>query len=230
VVAGLEVAGRSVPAQDVGGDFFDYLTRGTSGLGVVIGDVSGKGTSAALYMSKVQGIIRTLHAFDLGPSELLVKANELLGRDLERRAFVTALGGFFDTTTRTLVVARAGHLPLLHFKASSGQVRRLLPGGLGLGLTASAQFERELSEHRLAYAIDDVFLFVTDGIAESHDASGNDFGDDRLADLLADLANAGTPAGAMVDAVMDAVAEFTAGTEQQDDQTVVVVRAVSPIV
>jgi hypothetical protein len=108
-VTGLDVAGVSVPAQEVGGDYFDYL-EGTEGrLGVMIGDVSGKGTSAALYMSKLQGIVRSLHGFGLPPRQLLVRTNDLLGRDMEKRAFVTVLGAFFDTHTREVTVVRGGH-------------------------------------------------------------------------------------------------------------------------
>ncbi len=226
LVRGLDVAGRSTPALEVGGDYFDYLTGAPHELGVMVGDVSGKGTSAALYMSKLQGIVRSLHAFSLGPSELFIKTNELLGRDLERRAFVTVLGGFFDTARQTIVVARAGHLPLLHFEAGTGLVRRLLPRGLGLGLTHSALFEQELQEAHVPYAIGDAFLFVTDGITESHSAEGVDFSEERLTALFSELARTELPAAAIATRIAMAVAEFTEGMEQQDDQTVVVVRAV----
>jgi serine phosphatase RsbU (regulator of sigma subunit) len=229
VVHGLEVAGRSMPAHEVGGDYFDYLTNGAYSLGVMVGDVSGKGTSAAIYMSKVQGIVRSLHSFDLAPSELLVRANDLLGRDLERRAFVTVLGGFFDTAARTLVVSRAGHLPLLHFRAATGSIDRLLPRGLGLGLVTSPQFGDELEELRIPYAEDDVFLFVTDGITEGHSVEGHDYGEQRLSSLFAQLAGAGAPAADIVLQVNAAVAAFTEGMEQQDDQTIVVVRAVGSV-
>ncbi len=88
----------------------------------MIGDVSGKGTSAALYMSKLQGIVRSLHGFGLAPHQLFVRTNDLLGRDMERRAFVTVLGAFFDTHARQVVIARGGHLPLYHYVAATGVV------------------------------------------------------------------------------------------------------------
>lgn len=224
-VAGLDVAGTSVPAQEVGGDYFDYLDGAEGHLAVMIGDVSGKGTSAALYMSKLQGVVRSLHGFGLAPRQLFVRTNDLLGRDMERRAFVTALGAFFDTTTRTVVVARAGHLPLYHYRAATGDVVRCLPKGLGLGLTHGDLFAHELVEQVIAYGRGDVFLFVTDGITEGHGADREEFGEDRLVSLFTRLAAARTPVADIVSAVTTAVAEFTDGAPQHDDQTVVAVRA-----
>lgn len=225
VVAGLDVAGTSVPAQEVGGDYFDYLTGVPGTLGVMVGDVSGKGTSAALYMSKLQGIVRTLHAFELTPRDLFIRANDLLGRDLERRSFVTALGGFFDIDARVVTIARAGHLPLLRYEAATGEVHRHIPAGLGFGLVAGRQFGQELQEERVPYAAGDVFLFVSDGITESHAASGDDYGDDRLVALLLETAAQRFTAAETMHRIKASVDAFTEGTEQQDDQTIVVVRA-----
>ena len=225
-VQGLEVYGVSVPAQEVGGDYFDYLDGNDGQLAVMIGDVSGKGTSAALYMSKLQGIVRSLHGFDLAPRQLFVRTNDLLGRDMERRAFVTVLGAFFDSPARTLTVARGGHLPLYQWVAATGAVRRWLPRGLGLGLTASELFASELEELPLAYAQGDVFLFVTDGITEAHGMDREEFGEARLISLFTTLAEARTPVSGIVSAVNAAAAEHAAGAPQADDQTVIAVRAV----
>ena len=225
-VQGLEVYGVSVPAQEVGGDYFDYLDGNDGQLTVMIGDVSGKGTSAALYMSKLQGIVRSLHGFELSPRQLFVRTNDLLGRDMERRAFVTVLGAFFDSPARTLTVARGGHLPLYQWVAATGAVRRWLPRGLGLGLTASDLFANELEELALTYAPGDVFLFVTDGITEAHGLDREEFGEGRLMTLFTTLAVARTPVSGIVSAVNAAAAEHTAGAPQADDQTVIAVRAV----
>ena len=224
-VHGLEVYGVSVPAQEVGGDYFDYLDGQDGQLTVMIGDVSGKGTSAALYMSKLQGIVRSLHGFELSPRQLFVRTNDLLGRDMERRAFVTVLGAFFDSRERKVTLARGGHLPLYHWVAATGAVRRWLPRGLGLGLTASELFASELEELPLLYAQGDVFLFVTDGITEAHGMDREEFGESRLISLFTTLAVARTPVSGIVSAVNAAAAEHAAGAPQADDQTVIAVRA-----
>ena len=224
-VEGLDVSGMSVPAQEVGGDYFDYLDGMEGRLAVMIGDVSGKGTSAALYMSKLQGIVRSLHGFGVTPRELFIRANDLLGRDMERRAFVTVLGAFFETRSRSLVVARAGHLPLYHYRAATRTVVRVLPRGLGLGLSAHALFASELEEQRIAYDVGDVFLLVTDGITESHGPDHEEYGEARLMALFTRLATDQTPVGGIVTAVNAAAAEFIRGAAQPDDKTVVAVRA-----
>ncbi|MCL4811946.1 MAG: SpoIIE family protein phosphatase, partial [Vicinamibacteraceae bacterium] len=187
-VVGLDVAGVSMPAFEVGGDYFDYLDGSPSRFTVMVGDVSGKGTSAALYMSKLQGIVRSLHGFGLGPRELFVRTNDLIGHDLDRRAFVTALGAFFDLERHRLVLARAGHLPLLRLNAGTGEIDRFLPRGLGLGLTMGEAFDRELEELEIGYAPGDVFLFITDGITECQSPAREEFGEERVIEFLSCLA------------------------------------------
>jgi serine phosphatase RsbU (regulator of sigma subunit) len=226
-VDGLDIAGVSIPAFEVGGDYYDYLDGDPRELTVVVGDVSGKGTSAALYMSKLQGILRSLHAFGLTPHELFVRTNDLLSRDLERRSFVTALGGFFHTAERRLVLARAGHLPLYHYSTARAEVLRVLPRGMGFGLSQRDVFDDELEEREIAYAPGDVFLFITDGITECLATGGEDFGEERVMDVLRELARRDTPAATLRDELVATVRRFAADVEQLDDQTVVVVRAVA---
>ena len=227
VVEGLDVAGASLPAFEVGGDYFDYLNGDPQQLTVMVGDVSGKGTSAALYMSKLQGIVRSLHGFRLTPREMFVRTNDLLGRDLERRAFVTALGAFFNSADRRLVLARAGHLPLYHWDARAREVRRVLPRGLGFGLSNHPVFDEELEEKEIRYAPGDLFLLITDGITECLATQGEDFGEGRVMALLRESALAGHTAAAVRDRLLGAVRQFAGDAEQFDDQTVVVVRAVA---
>jgi serine phosphatase RsbU (regulator of sigma subunit) len=222
-VEGLDIAGVSIPAFEVGGDYFDYLNGDPRHLTVMVGDVSGKGTSAALYMSKLQGIVRSLHVFDLSPREFFVRTNDLLSRDLEHSSFVTAIGGFFDASRRQMVLARAGHLPLFYFSSATGDVERVLPRGMGFGLSGQVLFERELEARVIAYRPGDVFLFITDGITECLGPSGDDFGEERVAGLL--RRHAGGTACDIRDEVTSAVRAFAASAEQSDDQTVVVVKA-----
>lgn len=222
-IPGLDIAGTSVPAMEVGGDFFDYLTNGSSKLTVVIGDVSGKGTSAALYMSKVQGILRSLHGFELRPKQLFERANRLLCQDLEKRSFVTVLGGEFDPAARTLVVARAGHLPLWHYDAASRTVRTVVPRGIGLGLNDAGVFTAEMEERTIGFSPGDVFLFATDGVTDAH-TDGREFGEERVVRLLADHAD--RSAADIRQALLDAVRDHVGSSMQHDDETVVVVKAV----
>jgi len=222
VVSGLEIAGVSIPALEVGGDFFDYLNGSTERLTVVVGDVSGKGTSAALYMSKVQGILRSLHGFGLSPAELFVRANRLLCGDMEKSSFVTAVGASFDPRTHTFLLARAGHLPLYHYRFGERRVVQVTPRGLGLGLNNAGVFSSEIEEKVVSYGPGDVLLFVTDGVTEAHNSSGELFGDERLTDLL--FAGASGGAEAIRDDVIRALEAFAGGASQHDDETIVVIK------
>ncbi len=221
-IAGLEISGVSVPALEVGGDYFDYLNGDPTTLTVIIGDVSGKGTSAALYMSKVQGIFRSLHGFGLGPRELFIRANHLLCKDLEKRSFITAMGAAFDTEKKQFALARAGHLPLLHFKAATQSIVTITPRGLGLGLSPEALFATELEEHRISYGVGDVLMFVTDGITEGKKQNGDEFGEERLVTILKEHSHAS--AMTIRDLVISEVKAFAGDASQHDDQTIVVVK------
>lgn len=222
-VEGLEIAGISIPALEVGGDYFDYLNGVPNRITIIVGDVSGKGTSAALYMSKVQGILRSLHDFGLSPRQLFIRANHLLRQALERKSFVTSIGGDFNTTSRQLALARAGHLPLFYYHARRAHVEKITPKGLGLGLDDDGIFASELEERIIAYEPGDVFLFVTDGVTEAHNGNGAEFGEDQLAEVLAQ--NVHNHAEQIRDKVISALKLFANNIEQHDDQTIVVVKA-----
>jgi len=224
-IAGLDIAGISQPALEVGGDYFDYLNGVGQQFTVIVGDVSGKGTSAALYMSKVQGILRSLYGFGLGPRELLVRANQLLYGDIERKSFITALGVSFDTARLTILVARAGHLPLYRYRASTAEVEQITPRGLGLALNDGAVFADELEELRMSYAPGDILLFVTDGVTEARRSDGEQFGEQRVEQMLREYGS--ESASTIRDALLNSVAAFARGERQHDDQTIVVVKALT---
>lgn len=221
-ISGLDISGASIPALEVGGDYYDFLNSAAV-FTVIVGDVSGKGTSAALYMSKIQGILRSLHEFNLSPRELFIRANQLLYKDLEKKSFITAIGASFDSSKQSLVLARAGHLPLFYYHAKSRQVKWLTPKGLGLGLQQSETFATELEEEVINYQPGDIFLFVTDGITEAETRNGEQFGEEKLSDILS--AGSSLNANKLRDKILSEVALFAADTLPHDDQTVVVVKA-----
>lgn len=223
-IRGLDIAGMSCPAQEVGGDYFDYLNGSPDSITVIVGDVSGKGTSAALYMSKVQGILRSLHAFNLSPRDLLVRTNHLLHADLEKQSYVTVLSGCFNTATTSLRLARAGHLPLLHFSAQTRTITALSPRGIGLGIVNNTFFSTRIDELNIPYAPGDIFLFITDGITEAMNSLRQEFGDERLHALL--LRCIDKDANTIRDTICQAVEQFTGSAALHDDFTVVVVKAV----
>jgi serine phosphatase RsbU (regulator of sigma subunit) len=221
-VAGLDVAGSSSPALEVGGDFFDYLDGNGSDLMVIVGDVSGKGTSAALYMSKVQGILRSLHLFGLAPQELFMRANRLLCADLQKNSFITASAALFLPKKRLVKLVRAGHLPVYLFRASTGAVERVVPRGLGLGLSDAEVFANELEERTQTYGPGDVLVLVTDGVTEARNPAGDEYGEERLARTIAEAST--RSAREIRDQLTADLTSFGGGEDPHDDQTIVVVR------
>ena len=222
-VRGLEIAGRSVPALEVGGDYFDYLNGKPDKFTVIVGDVSGKGTSAALYMSKVQGIIHSLNSFDLTPRELFIRSNRILCRDLEKKSFVTSIGATFLLEEKKIRLARAGHLPLYCYNASQRKVELITPLGVGLGITDDGTFEENLEEKEFAYAPGDIFVFVTDGVIEAHNIHRHEYGEERLLKLIDEKPD--SSAEMLVHRIIDDVHTFTGEAMQHDDETVVVIKA-----
>ncbi len=222
-INGIDIAGVSIPAAEVGGDYFDYLDGVPDTVTIIVGDVSGKGTSAALYLFKIQGILRSLYGFGLKPRELFIRANQLLYRDLEKSSFVTAIGGYFNTKKNQLVLARAGHLPLFFYCAKTHRVKKITPKGLGLGLDCQDLFSSEIEEVSVQYEKNDVFVFVTDGITEAKNTHGNEFGEDNLVKALETIQ--GETAKQICDRIINELSCFTLNVPQHDDQTVVVVKA-----
>jgi len=221
-IPGLDISGLSIPALEVGGDFFDYLDGSGRDLMVIVGDVSGKGTSAALYMSKVQGILRSLHQFGLAPQELFLRANRLLCADLQKNSFITASAALFLPQQRLVKLVRAGHLPVFIYRLSTGLVERIVPHGLGLGLSDAAIFASELEERTQSYADGDILVLITDGVTEARDPAGQEYGEDRLTEVIRSAA--ALTAQEIRDRVVADLAAFGGGEDPHDDQTVVVVR------
>jgi len=222
-IAGLEIAGRSIPALEVGGDFYDYLNGTPDKFTVVVGDVSGKGTSAALYMSKVQGIFQTLNEFYSSPKKMLEKANHLLYKHMDSKSYITAIGATFDTSGKGLRFARAGHLPMFHYSIITDEIRKIQPGGIGLGLSDDRVFKLSMEEIHINYSAGDIFLFVTDGITEAMGEGNEEYGEQRLTHILKN--SLGMSAVDLCDEVIRSVSEFSGNMKQHDDITLVAVKA-----
>jgi len=219
---GLDISGASIPALEVGGDFYDYLEGIDSSLTIIIGDVSGKGTSAALYMSKIQGIIRTLHEFDLSPRKLLISANQLLNKYLEKSYFITAIGAQISTRTNSITIARAGHLPLYYYNHSIQKIEKIISKGMALGFSKDSLFDRNLEEIEIKFHSGDVFVFVTDGVIEARNPLNIEFGDDKLIGLIE--RNNLKSSEDIRNSIIESVTIHSANVDQYDDLTVVVIK------
>lgn len=223
-VPGIKVAALCIPAAEVGGDYYDVLPLSDSRMGVLVADVSGKGTSAALYMAELKGLVLSLSRIYESPARLLVEANRILAESMDSRTFVTMTYAVVDTETRSMCFARAGHNPLIHLQARNGRTRVLTPPGLGLGLDRGEAFERILEEEEVPLEPGDFFLFFTDGLSEAMNEGAELFGESRLQRILEE--SEGLTSEALRGRILDEVESFVGAAAPHDDLTMVVLKVV----
>ncbi|MCL4539860.1 MAG: SpoIIE family protein phosphatase [Bacteroidetes bacterium] len=210
----------SFPAFEVGGDYIDYSEIDGDKYAFVVGDVSGKGTSAAFYMAFMKGVFQSLSASAKSPSEFMMAANEAVESTLQKNYFITMIHALLDVRTGEVDMVRAGHTPGVLIR--KGGYRLLRPAGAGLGLEQSRDFGRHLEEERVVLDHGDTLVFYTDGVTDQRDPGGNEFGEERFYDLLSELSS-GT-AEEMKGGIIRALAEFSQGTDAVDDTTVLILK------
>lgn len=213
-VEGFQFGTHYAPALDVGGDFLQYLDLNDPWVGVSIGDVSGKGISAALYMVKVCTEMRTRAAGQHDPGEILARVNRALTDDFEDGMFVTGIVAALNAETRQLRVSSAGHPAPLVRRADGSIVQLPVPRNTPLGVTEDADFP----PRSFQLLEGDVALLYTDGLSEAMAADGTLFGDDRIVDVMS--AADGTAQG-VLSALLVALDGFVGSAPQHDDLTLV---------
>jgi phosphoserine phosphatase RsbU/P len=227
IMPGLSVTALCVPAREVGGDYYDFLPLDDHRLGLLIADVSGKGTSAALYMAELKGLVLSLSRIHTSPRELLIDANRIIAEHLDARSFITMTYAVLDLRARTMTYARAGHTPLIYVPgpgSSSRAVRILAPDGLVLGLKIDngQMFERLLQEETLPLASGDLYLFFTDGISEAMNEQDDCFGEERLGRLVESQSD--LPSDQLRERVLREIETFVGGAPQHDDMTMILLK------
>jgi hypothetical protein len=220
----LEIACVCRPAMEVGGDYYDFICNDDHRLSVVVGDVSGKGVSAAFFMTMAKGIIKALSKMNLSPKHLLADMNTVFYENTPKEVFISLIYGLFNIQQNTLTFARAGHNPLIVRKSIGGAPELLNPRGLAIGLEKGDIFSATIEEQTIPIQRGDVFVFYTDGISESMDKNGDEFGEERLGELIDQRAQ--ESAQALLEAITAEVKDFSGEMNQHDDLTMVVVKVV----
>ena len=223
-VEGLDIAAKCIPAQEVGGDYFDFIELGSGKMGIAIGDVSGKGTQAAFFMTLAKGFLKALSPHHDSPAEVLSHLNKLFYENVERGAFISMVYATIDVPNRTLVIARAGHNPVIMRKSEAVDVEVLQPQGLGLGLEAGGTFSKTIEEVSVPFTSGDTFVFYTDGFSEAMNKDKLEFGEEQLYTVVNTVS--GGSAQNILDEVFAAVQKFAGKEQQHDDMTLVVVKIV----
>jgi sigma-B regulation protein RsbU (phosphoserine phosphatase) len=219
---GLRVAALCLPAAEVGGDYYDLLPLSPTRMGVLVADVSGKGTSAALYMAELKGLVLSLSRIYDSPAQLLREANRILAANMDSRSFVTMTYAVVDTEARRMRYARAGHNPLIHLDGRTGLTRVLTPAGLGLGIDGGDRFDQILEEDDLPLVSGDTFLFFTDGLSEAMNGASELFGEHRLREVLERAEDLGSDA--LRDRILEEIQAFVGEAAQHDDMTLVILK------
>ncbi|MEJ2086114.1 MAG: PP2C family protein-serine/threonine phosphatase [Acidobacteriota bacterium] len=215
----LDYASISLPATEVGGDYFEYFEISERQLAVVIGDVAGHGVASGLVLSGVRSGLHLLRDRFDEPLDVLHKLNSMIRDTAPKRMFVTLQIALLDRQQDSLTVANAGHPPLLAVQASSHKITKLGTRGLPLGTGLEPKFEQQIH----AIGRDDTFLLYTDGALEIQDLRGDCFGDHRLATQVERSAASGS-ARQIRDDLLNTISRFKGDVPAQDDLTLVVLR------
>ncbi len=212
----LELAAKFIPARTIGGDLYDFIPYSLSCLGIVVGDVSGKGAPAAIYAALVSGILRSHAPVEPPPADMLSAVNLSLAERRIEGQFVSLIYAVWDDSHRTLVVANSGLPRPVYLHAGTAEVVEAT--GLPLGLFDDASYD----EFHFQMKPGDLFVFFSDGILDARNRSDELFGRARVEAIIAGCG--GRSADCVVDLIFKAVAEFSAGVETFDDQTVVAIK------
>lgn len=179
-VDNLEIYSFANTAKEVGGDYVDMVET-EKGTYIIIADVSGKGLSAALYMVRMQALVRLIiEKSDPSPKELFLELNDYVKSDIKDKTFVTACAAFFPAGEANFLFARAGHNAPLFFSNERDATFDLRSDGYALGMTSSENLESYLQEKKFHFKSGDSVLFYTDGLTEARNEIGEQYGDERL--------------------------------------------------
>lgn len=219
-IKNLELIGITIPAQHVGGDYYDFIKVSDTKLYVIVGDVSGKGLSAALYMSKLQTMIRMYCTEDKSPKHILIDVNKRLFGEMERNYFITASLAMIDTEKRTIFFCRAGHPHSLLINGD--KCESLKSGGIGLGLDKGEAFESSLEEIEVKMENGSLFVIYSDGISEAMNEKQEEFGEERIIKVL--MGNSKSSVDTIQKKLLSGIVEFCGDVEQHDDITLLLVK------
>jgi len=218
-VHGFDVAGWNKPADQTGGDIYDFMPLDDGRLAITIADATGHGIGPALVIAECRALLRATACFSSDLNQVMVRVNTLLVRDLPPGRFVTCFFGLLDPVACTLHYSSAGHGPLLFLRAADGVVSEWPATGIPLGVAPDMA---PVASDPVPFAPGDMMVVVTDGFFEWLGPDRSQFGIDRLVDLI--RRNRDRPAAEIIQLLYRSVLEFGGGTTQQDDLTAIIIK------
>ncbi|QCR23384.1 GAF domain-containing SpoIIE family protein phosphatase [Pontibacter sp. SGAir0037] len=217
-----EISTHALAAKEVGGDFYDFLQLSESRIAIIIGDVSGKGISAAFHMAQMKGIFHGLMQQDMAPSEFMKQANSALSRCLEKTSFITSALYIIDYRMKGFMFARAGHCHTLYYNSMTEDTFYFQTDGLGLGIIRDKSYANHIREMYYDYNPGDVMVVYTDGIVEARNTANDEYGEDRLLYMLTQTYH--LEAEDIKCAIINDLEDFTGTDILYDDQTLLVIK------
>jgi sigma-B regulation protein RsbU (phosphoserine phosphatase) len=219
-VPGFDIAALTIPAMEVGGDFYDFIRLPDKRYGVVIADVAGKSVPAALFMAISRTILRANASYQNSISSVLESANKMVELDATGGMFVTLLFGVMDDNNLSFNYSNAGHPPPLVFRSANRAIEEEKALGIALGVNPDANYHEKV----IALSPGDIIVLYTDGITEAMNNRGEFFGKERLIEIIDELREEN--AQVIVDGVLEDIKGFIGDIDQNDDLTLVILKAV----
>ena len=214
---GVDIAGKSIPAFEVGGDYFDFVPLENNRLAITLGDVSGKGIPAALLMSNLQAALRSQASSSPLPKPCITQVNSLLHSCTNSEKFVTLFYGIYDADKKSLHYTNAGHNPPIVIDPQ-GEYSTLDVGGIVIG--AVSQFPYE--EGHIDLKPGNILIMYSDGITETENEEEEQFGEERVIDIIREHAD--LKAAEISEKIVEEVNSFSKKSPQQDDMTLIVMK------
>jgi len=209
-------------ADEVGGDYYDFFKTAEHKTAVIIGDVSGKGTSASFNMSQMKGVFHSLVQFDLDSKTFFTKANHALSHCLEKTSFITAAYYIINSEEKSISFSRAGHCPGLYYNSQEKKADYFHNNGMGLGIVRNERFEEFIDINKIYYNSGDILFLYTDGIIEATNSEGEEFGYERLSNYLEE--NSEKKPKEIQDGLIKYLYKFIGSENLEDDYTALIIR------
>lgn len=215
-----EIAALSIPAFEVGGDYYDFVLHENGNISLIIADVSGKGVSAAFYMAEMKGIFQSLAKIYPFPFDFLIKVNETIYGHIDKKFFITLIYAYLDLRKNLIHIARAGHPPPVLVK--NGILKFLKIPGVGVGLVSNSSFQKFLKPLKLKLKKNDMLVFYSDGIIEAMNEENEEFGYERLEKVI--INGMAKSSDDVVKMIYDEVIKHQNEVKQVDDITIIALK------
>ena len=220
--ADFDIAAFSESADEVGGDYYDTLRINDHEASLIIADVSGKGTTAAFHMSQMKGIFHSLAQTCIAPNEFMIRANQALVYCLERGSFISATFFILNAQTKKISYARAGHCPVLYYRAATDTLEYFKDKGIALGMVRNKSYSNFIQSNEFSYGSGDIMVLYTDGITEAKDAKNDEFGYEKLSEVVREVKDLSPKM--IQDHLIAKLYEFTGTENINDDYTTMIVK------